>query len=151
MYTLMRISGLTTNAGPEEITTGLVILERMILSYENNGLFLSYNRSEDYPIPDPAEESGLGDKNIQAVVLLLFKNVCPALGKQFPLELREEADTAYRGLFDTIPPTRRQNPMQPAGQGMYRGCYADSWYRSYMNTDEQITVENDGTLDEITI
>ena len=151
MFVLMRISGLTTNASPEDTTIALSILERMVLSYENNGLFLAYNKSEHYPTPDPSEESGIRDHDIQAVTLLLFKNVCPAFGKIFPAELREESDTAYRGLFSPVPPTTVQNPRQPAGAGQYGYCYSGRYYNAYMPTEERLSVTSDGQLEDLTI
>lgn len=152
MYVLMRISGLTTSPSNEDVTTALTVLERMILSYENNGLFLSYNKSDEFPVPDPNEESGLADKSIHAVVMLLFKNVCSAFGKLFPRELREEADTAYRGLFDTIPPIRVQNRNQPAGQGQYPWCNGTGqFYYSYKPREERLSVNKDGQLEDLTL
>lgn len=151
-FDLMRISGLTVDPTPEDQVTGLTILERMILSYENNGLFLSYNKSDEFPTPDPNEESGLADKSIHAVVMLLFKNVCSAFGKIFPRELREEADTAYRGLFETIPPVRVQNRNQPAGQGQYPYCNGlSNFYYSYKPREERLSVTKDGQLEDLTI
>lgn len=150
-YILMRISGLTVDPTPEDMTIALTALERMILSYENNGLFLSYNKSIEYPNPDPAEESGLSDANIHAVVLLLFKNIAPAFGKIFPLEMREEADTAYRSLFNTIPPVMKQNPLQPSGQGSYPYCSSSAFKPNYMPVTEDLTVNSDGQVDDITI
>lgn len=151
-YVLMRISGLTVSPTPEDTEIALVSLERMILSYENNGLFLSYNKSESYPSPDPDEESGLSDKSIQAVALLLFKNVAPAFGKAFPPELREEVDTAYRGLFETIPPIRIQNRRQPAGAGQYPYCNGHgNLYYSYMPREERLSVNKDGQLEDLTL
>ena len=151
-YVLMRISGLTVSPTPSDNEIALSSLERMILSYENLGLFLSYNRSDNYPCPDPAEESGLSDKSIQAVALLLFKNVAPAFGKSFPPELREEADTAYRGLFETIPPIRLQNPRQPAGAGQYPYCNGSgNMYYAYMPREERLSVNKDGQLEDLTL
>jgi len=146
-FVLMRISGLTIKASPPEIGMALSALERMVLSYENSGLFLSYNKSETYPMPDPSEESGLNDKSIQAIVLLLFKNLCPAFGKMFPLELREEASMAYRGLFSVIAPTRGQNPMQPSGQGNNRYVGDIGFNRKYMPDQKDINVNNDSSLE----
>lgn len=151
MYTMMRISGLTTDPTPEDTVIGLTILERMILSYENNGLFLSYNKSEFQPTPDANEESGLPDKSINAVVLLLMKNTVSAFGKIFPSELREEASMAYRGLFDTTPPIRVQNRYQPSGQGQYQYCSSGSGYYSYMPREERLSVTSDGQLEDLTI
>ena len=64
-FDLMRISGLTSKMTPEDMERGLTILERMVLSYENNGLFLSYKKSNTYPTPDADEDSGLADSNVQ--------------------------------------------------------------------------------------
>lgn len=148
----MRISGLTASPSPADQVTALTVLERMILSYENNGLFLSYNKSEQQPTPDANEESGLSDKNIHAVVMLLFKSVCVAFGKTFPRELREEADTAYRGLFDTTPPIRVQNRNQPSGQGQYPWCNGTSQlYYAYKPREERLSVNSDGQLEDLTI
>lgn len=150
-YILMRISGLTVDPTPEDTSIALATLERMILSYENNGLFLSYNKSPEYPCPDPSEESGIVDSNIQAVTLLLYKNLAPAFGKAFPNEMREEADTAYRSLFNTIPPVMNQNRMQPAGQGSYPYCGGGLLKPNYMPTEDDITVNSGGQLDDLTI
>lgn len=147
----MRISGLTVDPTPEDTSIALATLERIILSYENNGLFLSYNKSPEYPYPDPSEESGIADSNIQAVTLLLYKNLATAFGKAFPNEMREEADTAYRSLFNTIPPVMKQNPLQPSGQGSYPYCSSSAFKPNYMPTDDDITVNSGGQLDDLTI
>lgn len=148
-FDLMRISGLTTKMTPEDMERGLTILERMVLSYENNGLFLSYNKSDTYPTPDASEDSGIADSNVSAIVMLLFKNTCPAYGKQFPAEMIQEADTAYRGLFSTIPPSRAQNQFQPSGQGNRRHCGV--WGDRYMRTEEALTSNNNGQIDDVTL
>lgn len=151
-FILMRISGLTTDPTPEDVKLGLTILERMILSYENMGLFLSYNKSSNQPVPGPNEETGLSDKSTQAIVLLLFKNMCPAFGKIFPQDLKGEADMAYRGLFDTIPPIRVQNPRQPAGQGQYPYCNGTGqFYYAYMPREERLSVTKNGQLEDLTL
>lgn len=151
-YLLMRISGLTVDATPEDKSLALSALEDMILSYENMGLFLSYNKSETYPDPDPAEESGLSDKSIQAVKLLLFENIAPAFGKVFPESLKDQRDMAYMGLFDTVPPIRIQNPRQPAGQGAYPYCNGnEQLYYSFMPREERLSVTDGGQLEDLTL
>lgn len=150
-YVSMRISGLTVDPTPEDMEMGLAVLERMVLSLENKGIFLSYNRSDNYPNPDPSEESGISDKNSQAIILLLFKNLCSAFGKVFPQDLKGEAYTAYQGLFNNEPPVKAQNPYQPAGQGSnrYVGQYAPG--RNYMPTEEQLTIRKNGQLEDFEV
>lgn len=151
MYVMLRISGVTTEATPEETNMALTILERLILSLENKGLFLSFNKSEKLFEPDPNEESGISDKNAHAVILLLAKSVAPVFGKMLTPDLLSELNDAVTGLYSHIPPTRVQNPYQPAGDGDRRFCQGNRFYRRYMPEEDRLTVTNDGQLEDLVL
>lgn len=65
---LLRISGMTRDPIPEDMQLGLSTLEFMLLGLENDGLRLGYFKSASYPDPDPAEESGIRDKDLEAII-----------------------------------------------------------------------------------
>lgn len=149
MFSVLRISGITRAASPEDMMDALTVLERVCLSLENRGLFLGFNKAANLFEPCPDDESGLADKNVHAIVLMLAKNVAPLFGKQLPFEVLSELDMAEAALFPSIPPIRVQNPYQPAGQGNRRYCYSDRWYSRYMPDDDRLTVENNGQLENL--
>ena len=145
MFVMLRISGMTSGATPEDTVDALNILERMVLSLENIGLRLGFQKSSVTAGPQPADESGIRDKDVHAIVLLLAKSVAPAFNKALHPDLRAELVTAWSGLFDTVAPIRVQNPYQPAGQGNNYYCQ-DNWYNRFMNSEDRLTVENNGQL-----
>ena len=57
----LRISGLTVTPSPSEITSAVRRMDSMILSWQNQGLCLGYNKSEGYSKTDPLQDSGLPD------------------------------------------------------------------------------------------
>ena len=151
MFVMLRISGITANPSPEDMEDALNILERIVLALENKGLFLGWNKSSNLFMPNPDEQSGLGDKNVNAIVLLLAKNVAPTFGKALSNDLLDELKDAMEALYSSAPPTRVQNPYQPAGQGDRRFCHSDRYYNRYMPSEERLNVTNGGQLEDLVV
>lgn len=142
----LRISGLTTDASPEDTSLGLQTLEAMMLSWTNKGLNLSWNKSEYYTNPDPQEESGISDTTYEAAYINLACKLAPVFGKASG-ELKSYAQELYSNLFSKELPTQNSNPYLPVGQGFQ----IDVYDREFQKPDKPINVENDGQLDDLTI
>jgi len=141
---LLRISGVTREPTPEDMADGLLALEEMVLSWETKGLRIGYIKSAAGNI-DPSDESGIRDNNERAVKYGLAVTLADYFGKQPSVNLVATAKTALEGLYDTIPPIRRQSQYQPAGAGNQYHC-GDEFYQRFMPRDDRLNVEDGGQL-----
>ena len=127
-YEELRISGLTSKASPEEITTGVRRLDNMMLGWKNKNLCPSYIRSISYSDIDPNQDSGLNDIDMFAVVANLAKNLCAIFGKMCHPQTITDAKEGYDNLFSAVVPERESNPYMPLGTGRKLG---NSFAREY--------------------
>lgn len=143
-----RISGLTFNPSAAEVSSAITTLDNMMLSWSNNGICLSYNRSEGYLNVDPSQDSGLSDTSIYAVVLNLCKTLLARYGKQPAMTTLAEAKLAYDNLFDIELPSRESMPYVPQGTGEAYGYYnySSTYYNRYFSEQENAPV-NCKTID----
>jgi hypothetical protein len=116
-YEELRISGLTSKASPEEITTGVRRLDNMMLGWKNKNLCPSYVRSASYSDIDPNQDSGLNDVDMFAVVANLAKNLCAVFGKMCHQQTIIDAKEGYDNLFSAVVPERESDPYMPTGSG----------------------------------
>lgn len=107
--------GIGGNLESDMIMRGVKNLQRMMLSWENDGVLIGYKTSDLDPAPD--DDSGIADHNLQAVVL----NLACQLGRvlRMPVDglMQAHAETAYKNLLPIIPPSIAANPYMPLGQG----------------------------------
>lgn len=139
-----------TAVDPRELQSTLFHLQAMALGWESKGLQTGFKLAEDIMNIDPNEDSGVSDVDILAFVSNLSFNICSIMGRMASPVVASMAKESYANLFDTVPPTYNQNPMQPTGAGDRGCCYG--WHNSFMNPEpDKIDVEDSTPIDEITI
>lgn len=141
----LRISGLTTKPTPEEVTSAIIKLDNMVLSWQNKGICLSYIRSEGFSDVDPNQDSGLNDTSAYAVSLNLAKALAPSYGKSLNMGTLAEARVSYLGLFSSDIEQREKDPYQPTGSGHSFGYGYDDRFR--FQGQEDNAPENCQTID----
>ena len=146
-YEKLRISGLTVSASPSEISLALKNLEGMVAAWTSEGIHIGYKLSESIADIDPNEDSGIGTEQYLAVELNLACELATAFGSSLPLHLLSDAKQKKDMLYDVELMAKQQNPYQPAGQGNSR--YGYRYGSDYMPIDNELTVEKDGTLDNL--
>lgn len=144
-YEELRISGLTSKATPEEITTGVKRLDSMILGWKNKNLCVNYIPSESYNNIDPNQDSGLNDSDMFAVVANLAKNLCAIFGKACHPQTKADAKNGYDELFSVVLPERENDPYLPLGSGRPFGN-TFAWRYKYQGDDKNAP-ENCDTFD----
>lgn len=137
-YDQLRISGLTSNPTPSEITIAIRRMDSMISGWQNKGLCLGYNKTENYSNIDPNQNSGLLDSDILAVVLNLAKTLAAIFGKQLTIIALSEAKAAYDGLFSAELITREADTFQPVGAG--NKIYGTSVEFDYQSPEENAPI-----------
>lgn len=138
----LSLSGVLINPSGQDEEDFLQFLEMMVASWLNDGLLIGYKLSDFGIDPDATEESGISINNSSAVALCLACYGANAKGLIVPPRLSNEAYNAKTKLYSSELIQRQGNSMFPAGSGNY-----DQLYQSY---DEPITIENDGTLGDLT-
>tara|TARA_R110000850_G_scaffold168039_1_gene293072 strand:- start:688 stop:1407 length:720 start_codon:yes stop_codon:yes gene_type:complete len=139
-YEELRISGLTSKATPEEITTGVRRLDNMMLSWKNKNLCPSYIRSTSYSDIDPNQDSGINDVDMFAVVANLAKNLCAVFGKACHPQTLIDAKEGYDNLFSVEAPERESDPYMPLGSGRKLGS---SFAQAYKFQDNDKNAPDD--------
>lgn len=137
----LRISGLTSNASPEDSKMAAVVLESMMLAWTNKGLNLGWIKDADITDPDLQEDSGLSDSSYEAAYVNLAVKLAPAFGKP-PTQLDSFARELYAGLFSTELPVQQNNEYMPLGSGNRCGAFTPA----YQESSEPIDIENDGNI-----
>ncbi len=106
---------------PEEVTTGVRILEAMIAQWASKGVHIGY------PISTPSEgfdidsDSKIPDFAYEAVIYNLTIRIAPTYGKQVPMEVLITAKKALNTLFGlSVQPKERQPSNLPKGAGSRR-------------------------------
>jgi len=147
------IAGLvsTSNpATPEMTQTALKALERSMLNLESSGVYVGYKAADNMFQVDGNADSGLPDNLVDYVIKYIAVDVCEALAAPFTGELKQQSRRAYRMLLNRTPPNRTQTTNVPNGAGNQR--YGYGFCNNYMPPEQdKIDVQNDGTIDEITI
>ena len=144
-YEELRISGLTSQATPSEITTAVRRLDNMIASWKNKNLCISYIPSVSYLDIDPNQDSGLNNTDMFAVVANLAKNLCSTFGKICHPQTKADAKEGYENLFSVVIPPREADLCQPTGSGSpYGSSYG---YRYRYQGEAKNAPDNCDTLD----
>jgi len=116
-YEELRISGLTTNPTPEDVTLAIKLMDRMVAQWRNKTLCLGYEDTVDSV--NPSQNSGLATQEEDAVIQNLAVRLSPAFGKQPQQETKASAKEAYDNLFSTELTYRESDPYLPQGAGHY--------------------------------
>lgn len=119
----------------------------MIAAWTSEGIHIGYKLSESIADIDPNSDSGIGSEYYLALESNLACELAMAFGKQLPLHLLSEAKHKKNMLYDIELMSKQQNRYQPAGQG--GKAYGFGWVGDYMPIDDDLTVEKDGTLDDL--
>ena len=144
----LAVSGSLINASTEDEYDFLVFLEMMVASWTNKGIQIGYKLSEFGIDPDATEESGIAVDDAAAISLNLATYGASSKGLLVSPNLKGEAYTAYCGLFSAELIQRESNSMLPTGSG---NTYEGSYMSDYQPVDDNMTVENDGQIGELTI
>ncbi len=144
----LAVSGSLINASTEDEYDFLVFLEMMVASWTNKGIQIGYNLSEFGIDPDASEESGIAVDDASAIALNLATYGASSKGLLVTPNLKGEAYTAYCGLFSAELIQRESNSMMPTGSG---NTYEGNYMSDYQPVDDNMTVENDGQLGDLTI
>ena len=124
-YQLIRISGLTSNAVPEEISIGVQVADDLAGELSTT-LDTGYIQPSAYGDSDPNDYSGLTAQTAGPFKKLLAMELVDFFGKEVPISLKMNADKGLRALEQLLVVV---NPMQnpgtlPMGSGNdydYRG------------------------------
>jgi len=149
----LKMSGIVdslTAPDPQEIEDSLFQLEIMAQAWESKGLNTGYKIADDITSADPGDDSGVTGPDTLAFVSNLAFAIAPIMGRAVNPIISATAKESYANLFSTLPPTYKQNPMQPSGAGDRGCCYG--YHNTFMPTDEEmIDVINSTPIEEITI
>ena len=144
----LAMSGSMINPSTEDEYDFLVFLEMMVASWTNKGIQIGYKLSEFGIDPDASEESGIAVDDAAAIALNLATYGASSKGLLVTPNLKGDARQAYLGLFPVELIQRESNSMLPAGSG---NNSEGDWFSDYQPIDDNLTVENDGTVGDITI
>ena len=110
-YSALRISGLTTDANPEEVNLGLSELEDMMNEFRSRNICSSYVFEDDV---DPNTDSEINDEFNNATQKCLAIRLAPYFGKEISQALMRQANqavsnwSARSGKTNMIQPSNRQ-------------------------------------------
>ena len=130
--------GIGGNLESDMIMRGVKNLERLMGSWENEGVVIGYNLSASDPAPE--DESGISDSNLQAVVLGLACQLSQVLRMPVDMSMKSAAERAYKMLVPIDVPSVATNPNMPLGQGA-NGYYWGETYQQF-GVDELTTESN---------
>lgn len=136
--------GIGGNLESDMIMRGVKNLERLMASWENDGIIIGYNLSASDPSPE--DESGISDSNLQAVVLGLACQLSQVLRMPVDMTMKSAAERAYKKLFPIDVPSVAVNPNMPVGQGA-NGYYWGETYQQ-QGPDELTTEAQDILITE---
>lgn len=144
----LAVSGSLINPSTEDEYDFLVFLEMMVASWTNKGIQIGYKLSEFGIDPDASEESGIAVDDAAAIALNLATYGASSKGLLVSPNLKGDAYTAYCGLFSAELIQRESNSMLPTGSG---NTYEGNYMSDYQPVDDNMTVENDGQIGDLTI
>lgn len=101
-YTILRISGLTTNPSNEEIAAGLQESDDLALEMKGSGLDVNWQQPEDYGLSDPADISGLTPEMTGPFKSILALRLLDLFGKAPTPTLIKRADDGMKSLEQFI-------------------------------------------------
>jgi hypothetical protein len=135
-YQLIRISGLTSAAIPEETIIGLQVADDLAGELSTT-LNTGYIQPLEYGASDPNDYSGLTVQTAGPFKKLLAMELVDFFGKQVPISLKMNADKGLRSLEQLLV---NINPMQnpgtlPIGSGNEWDYRSDKFYPEPISDD----------------
>jgi len=139
MYKLIRISGLTSQAIPEEIETALQVADDLAGEIQST-LNLGWIQPLEYGTSDPDDYSGLDAQTVGPFKKLLALEVVDYFGKVAPITLHKNADKGMRSLEQLLVNVKpSQNPgTLPLGSGNDYDYRSDRFYPEPISDDGAI-------------
>lgn len=146
-YSQIRISGLTINPNPEDITVALIRLDGMMAEFDASNLRLNYQFEED---PDPSTDTGVALAHRQMMATNLAMRLLADFGKPIPQPLFLQANQSLSNSNSIVSAelvNEVQYPnRQPRGSG--NTVKGNRWYRYYAQdntppTDSNIIIRGD--------
>ena len=139
MYKLIRISGLTSEAIPEEIETGLQVADDLAGEISTT-LNLGWIQPLEYGTSDPDDFSGLDVQTVGPFKKLLALEIVDYFGKTPSIKLQENAAKGMRALEQLLVNVRPlQNPATlPIGSGNEWDYRTDKFYPEPISDDGAI-------------
>ena len=136
MYKLIRISGLTSNAIPEEIETAIQVADDYAGELSAH-LNIGWIQPSEYGTSDPDDYCGLTAQTAGPFKKLLAREVVDYFGKQMPVTLQMNAEKGLRSLeqllVNVLP---SQNPgTLPIGSGNEWDYRSDKFYPEPISDD----------------
>ena len=135
-YQLIRISGLTSQAMPEEIEIGIQSADDLAAELSST-LNTGYIQPAEYGTSDPDDYSGLNAQTAGPFKKLLALELTSYFGKDIPISLKMNADKGLRSLEQllvNVLPT--QNPgTLPLGSGNDYDYRSDRFYPEPISDD----------------
>ena len=118
-YSLMRISGLTVNASPEDVVLSLQVADDYAEELKGNGLDLQWQAPAEYGNSDPADNSGLTPQMAGPFKKLLMSEIVLAFGREITPTLDRIASNGMRALENIVVsvPTANNPGTLPFGSG----------------------------------
>lgn len=138
-YQLIRISGLTSSAIPEEVAIGMQVADDLAGELSAT-LNTGYIQPIEYGQSDPNDFSGLTNQTAGPFKKLLAMELVDFFGKQVPISLKMNADKGLRALeqllVNVLP---MQNPgTLPLGSGNEWDYRSDKFYPEPISDDGAI-------------
>lgn len=139
MYKLIRISGLTSQAIPEEIETALQVADDLAGEIQST-LNLGWIQPLEYGTSDPDDFSGLSVQTVGPFKKLLALEIVDYFGKVAPITLQTNAANGMRSLEQLLVTVRpSQNPATlPIGSGNEWDYRTDKFYPEPISDDGAI-------------
>ena len=127
-YQWLRISGLTSKATPEEISTALSVMEDMLIEFKSRNICSNYVFEE---FPDPSTDSRLEPEFNNAVETNLALRMANFFGKEAPATLSRMATQSLSNWSARTARVNMINPpnRQPRGSG--NTFRFSNWVRYY--------------------
>jgi len=97
-YTILRISGLTLTASPDEITAGIQESDDLASELKGSGVDVNWQQPSDYGLSDPADTSGLTPEMAGPFKSVLALRLVDLFGKQATPSLAKRASDGMRTL-----------------------------------------------------
>ena len=147
-YQLMRISGLTKDAGPEENELALQVADDYAAQLKAEGLDVGWQQPSEYGESDPSDTSGLIKETAGPFKKLLMMELAPYFGKEIPptvFKIAEEGRHALEQMLITVAGTSQPSTL-PFGSGNEWGYRDRKFYDEPLVNADAIYVFKDEVL-----